>query len=361
MSVIRELQITGVRNLQQVELQSHPHFNLIHGANGSGKTSLLEAIHLLGLGRSFRTAQTDSLINHERDEAVVFVRLSDNHKLGISRGRRDRQRLKLDDQVQSNWDRVAALLPILVLDANAFLLLEGGPGSRRQFMDWGVFHVEPDFLAQWRRTRKCLANRNQLLKGSRPDRQQLKVWDRELCAAAELVDKARNRYLDALLPEFARVYQALVPDAPFALALEYHRGWPAGESLLQVLEDHHAQDVRYRATQFGPQRADLAIRAGKQKAVEVLSRGQQKMLVIALKIAQGRLLSLSQERLCCYLVDDLPAELDADNRAAVMRYLVEQESQLFVTSVSREAVLEGLDKATEMAAFHVERGKIRSG
>ena len=102
MSIIESLRVSQVRNIAQLELTCDSRFNLIHGENGSGKTSILEAIHLLANGRSFRTAATESLINNDSGEAVVFAKLSDGHRVGISRSRNDKKQLRLDDSVQSN-------------------------------------------------------------------------------------------------------------------------------------------------------------------------------------------------------------------------------------------------------------------
>lgn len=359
MSAIESLRLNAIRNIREAELSCHPQFNVIYGENGSGKTSLLEGIHLLAHGKSFRTSHTDSLINDEAEESLVFARTRSGHRIGMSRHRRQGQQLRLDEQTQSNWDRVTKLFPVLVLDSSAFRLLEGGPRVRRQFLDWGVFHVEPSFLQDWRRMGKSLANRNQLLKQSRVDLEQLAAWDHELNEASHRVDQARQEYINKLLPIFRAVYPDLTgSEPPFDLTLTYERGWPGEATLLEVLSAYRSQDLKYRATQYGPQRADVVIKADNHKALEVLSRGQQKMLVSALKVAQGKFLSEAHHQQCLYLVDDLPAELDDRNRASVLSYLAGMGSQLFITCVERTALDSGAPAGLDYAPFHVERGKI---
>lgn len=357
MSTIQALQITAVRNIGSAAMACHPRLNIIYGANGSGKTSLLEAVYLLARGKSFRTSNTDSVIGSGAQESVVHARLLD-HQLGVSRGRSDRHRLQLDDKPQSNWDEVARVMPVLILDAGSFTLLDGGPKARRQFLDWGVFHVEHTFLPAWRRYRRALANRNQLLKLPRPSDAELAAWDSEMGVAATIIDDCRQRYADDLAPAVSEVFSRLASDSVSECTLDYQRGWSPNIPLVEALQQSRALDLRYRSTQVGPQRADLVIRIGGRLALDVLSRGQQKMLVSAMKVAQGKLYTQTLGRDCIYLIDDLPAELDTRNRSRVLEVLGGLDCQLFVTSVEASAIQNASPALKDYSAFHVERGKI---
>lgn len=358
MSKIQRLNVSCIRNLHSVLIEPSQSINLLYGENGSGKTSVLESIHLLGTGRSFRSSKLDPLISHDHDEAVIFAELSNGMQIGLSKSRRQNQQLKLQNQRQKNWENVARELPIQVLDSNSFLLLEGGPKPRRKFLDWGVFHVEPSFVSSWRRSRKAIANRNLLLKQAKVDHLQLEAWESELVISATEVDGARSSYFSKFLPVFLQVYSSLSAENADSLEISYERGWDSERQLTDVLAENRRVDIRYGATQNGPHRADLNLRLGKNKAVEILSRGQQKMLVSAMKIAQGKLLSEALSRACIYLVDDLPSELDRDNREAVFTHLAGLGGQMFVTCVDLSAIVESLSKPPEMAKFHVERGTI---
>ena len=225
--------------------------------------------------------------------------------------------------------------------------------------------MEHSFLTAWRDSRKCLANRNALLKAPRLDRPQLEAWDREFVAASVKVDAQRDAYLDRFLPVFKEVYAQLEGSHVASLEIRYERGWAEGANLDAELVRTLEVDRRYGSTQLGPQRADILLLLDRTPAVEVLSRGQQKILVSALKIAQGRLLSESLGVECLYLIDDLPSELDPENRARVFSTLLSLGSQLFVTCVELESLAlasEGslfaaLDPS-EIAQFHVEHGRI---
>lgn len=195
----------------------------------------------------------------------------------------------------------------------------------------GVFHVEPGFIDAWRNSRKCIANRNALLKSVPLDRGQLKAWNVELARESALVDQSRCRYFQEFEPVFTRVLSELTELE--GITLQYRRGWDMNQELLEILERNEKLDVRYGTTQGGPHRADIIVRQGGILAAEVLSRGQQKMLVSALKLTQGVIQSAMESRRCIFLVDDLPAELDEENRSRICRFLQKLEGQVFLTCV----------------------------
>jgi len=358
MSALTRLEVSTLRNLREIKLDLSQQLNVIHGLNGSGKTSILESVNLLATGKSFRSALVDPLVMEGESSATVFAQTADNNTIGLNRPRKQKHQLRLNGVNQSNWDDVARELPVQVLDAGAFQLLEGGPKARRRFMDWGVFHVEPGFVGQWRRVRKCLAQRNRLLKFSRVPEEEVAAWDRELCDAAEHVHRFRSAYLNQLLPLFRETYSDVFRQPSEKLSISYQCGWDQDAKLSEQLLRNRVTDAKYGSTQLGPHRADIAIKIGNRKALEILSRGQQKLLICALKFTQGKLLADAVRRQCTYLVDDLPAELDTNNRRVVIEYLAASGSQVFLTSVDSTALDLGPAGTPEVAKFHVERGII---
>lgn len=357
---LSRISVTGVRNLQPVTLHPSPRINILHGDNGSGKTSLLEAIHILGMARSFRSVRLNPIITHELPSCTVFgqVELGENQStaLGISRERNGDVRIRINGESVRSAAELADTLPLQLINPDSFRLLEGAPKLRRQFLDWGVFHVEPRFLHAWQRLQQALKQRNSWLRHGTLDAAAQAAWSRELSAASDEIDSYRRAYIQALKPVFERTLASLLQLEGFQLS--YYRGWDKERSLDEVLAASIERDHAMGHTQAGPQRADLRLRIANHNAAEILSRGQQKLVVCALRIAQGHLVSESKRGQCIYLVDDLPSELDDQHRLALCRLLEQLNCQVFITCVDSQVLLEGWREDTPVSMFHVEHGLI---
>ena len=243
-----------------------------------------------------------------------------------------------------------------VICSDTFKLLEGSPAVRRQFMDWGVFHVEHQFHSIWKNAQRCLKQRNSLLRHGRLDDSELAVWTQELAGFGEQLDVFRKSYFDRLVPIFEETLSRLLDID--GLSLKYYRGWDSDRSLCDVLAANLNRDKEVTHTQAGPHRADLKFRYRSANAADILSRGQQKLVVCALRVAQGYLLSQEKGRSCVYLIDDLPSELDRGHRKALCMLLEELGCQVFVTCVDHRDLAECWSVDMPVSMFHVEHGNI---
>jgi DNA replication and repair protein RecF len=367
---LEKLAIYNFRNLQHVDIQKLCMFNFIHGINGSGKTSLLEAIHTLGLTRSFRSHKMESVISYEKNDLTVRgeLRLRDGFNtavIGVKRPRKGPVLVKLDGDKLSTAGQLAGVLPVQVINSASFALLEGGPGVRRQYLDWGVFHVKHSgFFEYWPRYRKALQQRNSLLRRGNIDTALLAPWDRELEAVGALIQEARKSHFDLLAAAFEEIYKRLVASVDAAgvvvppLSMSMTSGWKDSEhSFAESLKYNLAADVRAGFTRNGPHRADIDFRVGRLDAGDVLSRGQIKTLVCALKLAQSKVL-LDQRVPTVFLLDDLAAELDEIRCSAVFKELIKLDVQVFASAVRRSDLNDDWCLGKSLKRFHVEHGVV---
>ena len=353
-----------MRNIQSATLPDLSPINIFYGSNGAGKTSVLESIHLLSTARSFRSHKIKPLINSGMESCVSFGEVDvlgcGYQPVGVQRFRSASTPavIKVAGKVVKSASALAENLPIQTLNSDSFKLLDGSPAVRRQFLDWGVFHVEHAFHPLWVNTQQCLKQRNSLLRHDRIDDSQLAVWTEEFVALATKLDGYRERYFEQLVPVFNDTLSKLVDID--GLKLTYYRGWDKERALVDVVSANRNREIEQGFTVSGPHRCDLKLRYRTQNAADVLSRGQQKLVVCALRVAQGYLLSQETGRSCVYLVDDLPAELDKTHRAALCKLLEELQCQVFITCVDNRDLNDCWSKDASIKMFHVEQGSITS-
>lgn len=354
------LTAVDVRNIRIVERTAfEPAWrNLLLGGNASGKTSILEGIHLLGSGRSFAPGRTEGLIRQGQDFLRVVARLQRDdggeRRVGLERPVRGMVRLRVDGETVERLGDLAELVPVLALHPGSHEILAGGPGERRRLLDWGLFHVEQHYRAQSQRFRRALAQRNQLLRLRAADRD-LAAWEPELAESGEAITAARSAYVEALRPEVQRLAPRVLR-ANAEMDIDYRQGWPARESLHEALQSRRDRDRMYGTTTAGPHRADFGVRLGGAETRHRVSRGQQKLLVYVLRLAQAEQLRVRGNARPVILLDDVAAELDSDHCARVLVEAVATGAQLFVTALTREALPHAL--LEKFALFHVEQGTV---
>ncbi len=359
---LSELRIHHVRNLRQVVLSELGTVNAFFGANGSGKTSVLEAIHLLGMARSFRGSSAKTLITHGEQACVVqaFVQRDADFgrsSLGVQRHLDGSLVLRINGETERSVATLVEALPLQVINADSFDLLTGSPAARRQYLNWGVFHVEHRFYPEWQRFQRCIKQRNTGLRRDKLGRQAIQGWTRELARSGTQLNAYRRQYFSQLAPLFREIMGRLLPQLG-DLELRFRQGWDKKFDYAEALEASFEGDLERGFTQLGPQRADLRITLDSRQAADVLSRGQQKLVVCALKLAQGQLLKQLAGRQCSYLVDDLPSELDRNHCQRVCSELDQLGSQVFITCVEREDINAVWPGVSPPAMFHVEHGRI---
>jgi DNA replication and repair protein RecF len=349
---LRRVQVTDFRCLQSAALDLDPRFTLISGANASGKTSLLEAIYVLGRGRSFRTRRLQHLIRHSAEQFVVFGEVDTPERripLGVE-GTATGVRAKIAGARAASLAELALMLPVQIIDPEVHHLIEEGPSRRRRFLDWGVFHVKPSFIGHWQRYHQALKQRNAALKSRQP-RSVVSAWDGDLLSYGELVTADRSEYVASLGEQAATIGRNLLR---MDLGLSYRPGWSRDLGFVEALGQSWTHDQEGGATQVGPHRAELSIRLNGLGVKDRISRGQQKLLAAALLMAQLKLFPEEAAVQPSLLLDDPAAELDDERLAGLIAEVSTHSVQLIVTTLHGEFPAFG----TPGRRFGVEAGQI---
>ncbi|EPF94593.1 DNA replication and repair protein RecF [Acinetobacter gyllenbergii] len=353
---ITRLNIERVRNLKAVALNELQPFNIFYGANGSGKTSILESIHLLATGRSFRTHIPKHYIQYEADDAIVFAQ-SASERIGMQKLASGEQLIKVNGDTIATQGQLAKLLPLQHIDPQSTDIIDHGAKPRRQLLDWLMFHVEPEFYFAWQYYSRALKQRNSLLKTRRNlSLADLEPWNKMLSDYGEILHSQRVGIVEQWNQFFHEDLQQLLPN--LQIELEYSAGFHTEQGLLQDLIQQHQKDLDRRYTEYGPHRADLRLKTPFGNADDVLSRGQKKLLIMALKLSQIAMLHASNKE-TVVLLDDLTAELDLAAQQRLIERLSQLGSQVFMTTLDHASVLKHLhDLSIPFQLFHVVHGQV---
>ena len=350
---LKHLKVENLRSLRSVNIRPSRGVNLVFGSNGSGKTSLLEAIYLLGQGRSFRSRLSRDIISRQSDMLRVVAQLvnpkEEETTLGVEKTTSTQRYRHAGEDVRSA-SLLARLVPTLLITPESQRLMTDGARLRRRMLDWALFHVEPQYNVVLQKYRLALRQRNAELR-THADRLALVSWSKEMANNASRLHYYRQRYSDAVKgPLDSLVSELLGVD----IDISYQPGWDTDFDLVDVLGRGECRDIKRGYTSDGPHRADVQFLVNGRAAHNVLSRGESKLFVAAVLLTQSRLVAEQGIEKPVILIDDLASELDSRNRYRLLEALRRCPSQVFITATEREAL--HLDTWPCRKLFHVEQG-----
>lgn len=349
--ILRRLTAQNFRNLDASEHAFHPQANVIVGRNGQGKTNLLEAIYFLATTKSFRTARTASVFRFAAPALFVSGAVARGGvERGISAGfeAESKKRVLTINAEKVTLAQYLNALTVFAYSASRLDILRGAPEERRRFLDRGIASINPAYLEQLTRYLRVLRQRNALLHevGAGTARaSELDAWDAELATAAAIVWQARRAYVEQLASAFAGIV-ARHGYHVRNVTLAYR---PA------LLDVPRVAEIRARTTLAGPQRDVLDFMSDGRPASEVLSGGEQKMIVLFLKFAKIELFRARTDESPLFLLDDIDAELDLEILQDLLRKLP-PETQVFATS-AKERFLDVLEAGPHRRLV-VENGRV---
>lgn len=347
---LTHLNIHHVRNISSATLTLHPRYNVFHGENGSGKTSALEAIYLLGTGRSFCTHDISALIRHKEPALTVFARTNTDESVSIQKSLSHPMQVKLNQQPCRRSSELAHFLPCQAFYQDIFQIIDEGPAVRRGLLDWGLFHVKQSYHDLWKNYRRVIKQRNALLR-QKANQQHFIPWNKMLVELSTELDQMRSEYFLAWSAAFQTLLSQLT-DTP--CSIHYYKGWDkkgTKKELSVILNEQFESDLHAQYTHSGAHQADIFFDSAALKAKQILSRGQQKIILIALKLAQAQLLS----KPCVYLFDDIAAELDAKHLQRFIDCLNKIQGQFFLTAIDPTYLRHSLND-DEVCFFLMEKG-----
>ncbi|MEZ5594900.1 MAG: DNA replication and repair protein RecF [Pseudomonadales bacterium] len=358
---VAEFRLQNFRNISEAAISLGDGVNLFVGDNGAGKTSILEAIHVVARGRSFRAADSAALCREGMPGYAIGLTVTtpnQDPETLLLRRTGQHQEILLNHQRCHRQSDLARRLPIQLVTPDVGELVTGSPGVRRQFLDWGLFHVKHNYHVNLRRYMAALKQRNAWLRAVDPRRlPEVDPWAPQLSIFAQEIHAARDHYCEALFPAVQRYAMAL--GLELEVDIRYGRGWSTeySEDLADILGEQVAGDVKFGGTRAGPHRADLFVKSRSRSAGATLSRGQAKVLALAFHLAQVDILRRLSGITSIVLFDELVAELDSQRCIKVLDALESSQSQVLITAVQLPD--DRLVKnRTNLRMFHVKHGEV---
>jgi DNA replication and repair protein RecF len=348
MSILTQLKLRDFRCFDALECEFSPGMNVIVGPNAQGKTSLLEAACVLLRLQSPRIATLARAIRHEQKGFVLDGYFGERH-LQFYFGKQ-RKKLALDSVEQKSAHEYLGTARAVWFSNQDIELVRGAADKRRKFLDFVAAQTDAGYRRQLRTYEKALRSRNHLLKAPRPDWREISSFNQPLVDAGNYVAAARAALVANLQP-FAGEAQQAISGLAETLSLEYVRG--AREDFASALEAARSEDLRLRQTGPGPHRDDVVFSLN-AVGTEFASEGQQRSVVLALKLAQARLIERQADCAPVLLLDDIFGELDVRRRTALLEHLPSRSQKLITTTH-----IDWLGRMPEGALFSMSAGMIQ--
>ena len=341
----------------------HPRRNIIVGRNGQGKTNLVEAISLIGHGKSFRTSDTDQLLSWGSDNGSVFGKVNDSlseFEIGVSLDKAGKQAY-IDGEKVNSLEKYIGRLPCVIFSPGDLALVKGGPVERRRFIDRHVAELNPSSIRDAVSFSRALKSKTQLLLAGHPGRDNLDPWNRIIAECSARIYAARLAFVSNIALLAAGFYKTIAPtDEALSIRLKSNVRDAAEDvsaaSVYEILNRKMSMEVGTRRASIGPHRDDLLVFLGDRESRAFASQGQSRSIVLALKMAVISHFEMEKGESPVVLLDDVDSELDSQRSSGVFSMIADSGRQVFITGTSVPAC--GSFSNTDSLSLQVEGGTI---
>lgn len=369
---INKLIFQNIRNHKLTEIELHPNINIFRGLNGVGKTSILEAIAIAGLSKSFQPVGDSIVLNRDANDYSVSLNATNDYGIPyfVSIKYTKNEKKIISNTIGDNLlpKDIIGELPLVVLSPDFKEITFGSPSERRALIDRILSQSYKTYLADWLKLKRILRQRSafltQYLKNNAGDCSQFDIWTQLLIeVSAEIIWK-RLDFIEKFSTHFIALYEK-VSRGKETVQLKYRpfdiKDVSSKQSIKQQLElsaeKYRDDELRRGINLFGPQRDDLKILINGGSSREFASQGQHKSLLIAIKFAEFRFLKEILNETPVILLDDIFSELDQERIEQVLRLVDEHKAQTFIT-VNYANFLNSLPQADAYALFDVQDGEV---
>ena len=354
MAIIEKLHILRFRNLDNQHLEPNTNINLFIGGNGQGKTNLIEALYYLGHGRSFKSKNIKDVVPFEK-EFLQIDAVVDGVRVLLKKSKNKNTTLFNQQKVSSN-SKLTYLMPTQVISPDRGFVVGGPPKLKRSYLDWGVFHVNPNILKTYKAYNKALKNINTLLASNNTI--QLDHWLAQIAKLSVEISSARINYIEKLKKTpFVPLKGLIKQNNKFDFLLQ--SGWTKDtnhldqESIYKYLIKNRGSFARIKHLNYGPHKATIDYHLNNQNE-QLLSRGEQKKLSIFYWIKQVLMLvELNIKPIV--LIDDISSELDQEKIDSILGFLIKLEVQIFITDIGNKPLSFDKKRST---IYQIDKGVI---
>ena len=352
--LIRELELYRFRNYESQHIEFENGINIIHGDNGEGKTNIIEAIYLLSIGRSFRTAKDREMINLAHETGYIKSRVESmgrEFKIEYRISKSGKKAIKINGVPVDRLNQLLGIINVVIFSPEDLRLVKEGPRERRSFIDREISQIRPKYYQLLSVYHKNLLQRNNLLKNPAADRLLIDVYDSALAESGYRIMCYREEFINEIR-EIARKNHLSISSGKEILEIGYEKNVNAGSETeyMSILRESREKDIFRKTTSSGVHRDDLDIRINGIDLRSYGSQGQKRSAAISLKLSEIELIKNIRGEYPVVLLDDIFSELDPKRQHMLLETF--KETQTFVT------VAEEMDIETDNTKYRVKSGSI---